>query len=89
MTPGHQAQPAILDPSPPMTEGVHLLDQDVNDPNQRSLLEGHPKATRAYAWSSPVEGSDKRRLLCCAASRADPLGSECGKGGYVAEARAT
>jgi hypothetical protein len=23
-------------------------------------LEGHPKATRAYAWSSPIEGSDKR-----------------------------
>ena len=25
-------------------------------------LKGHPKATRAYAWSSPVEGSDKRRF---------------------------
>jgi hypothetical protein len=25
-------------------------------------LEGHPKATRAYAWSSPVEGSSKRRF---------------------------
>ena len=25
-------------------------------------LEGHPKATIAYAWSSPVEGSDKRRF---------------------------
>jgi hypothetical protein len=25
-------------------------------------LEGHPKVTRAYAWSSPVEGSDKRRF---------------------------
>jgi hypothetical protein len=25
-------------------------------------LEGHPSATRAYAWSSPVEGSDKRRF---------------------------
>jgi hypothetical protein len=23
-------------------------------------LAGHPKATRAYAWSSPIEGSDKR-----------------------------
>lgn len=30
---------------------VHLFD-----------LEGHPKATRAYAWSSPVEGSDRRRF---------------------------
>ena len=26
-------------------------------------LEGHPSATRAYAWSSPVEGSDKRRFF--------------------------
>ena len=25
-------------------------------------LEGHPKATRAYAWSSPVEGSARRRF---------------------------
>lgn len=25
-------------------------------------LDGHPKATRAYAWSSPVEGSTKRRF---------------------------
>jgi hypothetical protein len=23
----------------------------------------HPKATRAYAWSSPIEGSDKRRFF--------------------------
>lgn len=25
-------------------------------------LEGNPKATRAYAWSSPIEGSDKQRI---------------------------
>ena len=25
-------------------------------------LQGHPKATRAYAWSSPIEGSTKRRF---------------------------
>jgi hypothetical protein len=24
---------------------------------------GHPRATRAYAWSSPIEGSDKRRFF--------------------------
>jgi hypothetical protein len=24
-------------------------------------LEGHPKAERCYAWSSPIEGSTKRR----------------------------
>lgn len=26
-------------------------------------LIGHPKATRAYAWSSPIEGSTKRRFF--------------------------
>jgi hypothetical protein len=26
-------------------------------------LTGHPKATRAYAWSSPIEGSAKRRFF--------------------------
>ena len=26
-------------------------------------LEGHPTASRAYAWSSPIEGSDKRRFI--------------------------
>lgn len=25
-------------------------------------LDDHPSATRAYAWSSPIEGSDKRRF---------------------------
>ena len=26
-------------------------------------LDGHPTASRAYAWSSPVEGSTKRRFF--------------------------
>lgn len=26
-------------------------------------LAGHPKASRAYAWSSPIEGSTKRRFF--------------------------
>jgi hypothetical protein len=26
-------------------------------------LAGNPKATRAYAWSSPIEGSTKRRFF--------------------------
>jgi hypothetical protein len=26
-------------------------------------LAGHPKATRAFAWSSPIEGSTKRRFF--------------------------
>jgi hypothetical protein len=25
-------------------------------------IKGHPEATRAYAWSSAIEGSDKRRV---------------------------
>lgn len=26
-------------------------------------LEGHPMASTAYAWSSPIEGSNKRRFF--------------------------
>lgn len=26
-------------------------------------ISGHPKAKQAYAWSSPIEGSDKRRFF--------------------------
>jgi len=26
-------------------------------------LAGHPTTTRAYGWSSPIEGSAKRRFL--------------------------
>jgi hypothetical protein len=26
-------------------------------------INGHPQANQAYAWSSPVEGSDKRRFF--------------------------
>ena len=26
-------------------------------------IDGHPKAKKAYAWSSPIEGSDKRRFF--------------------------
>jgi hypothetical protein len=26
-------------------------------------LKGHMTATRAYPWSSPIEGSDKRRFF--------------------------
>ena len=40
-------------PRRPFWEGVvHLLD-----------LEGHPRVTRAYAWSSPVEASEKGRFF--------------------------
>jgi hypothetical protein len=37
----------------PVWEGVvHVFD-----------LTGHPTATRAYAWASPIEGSTKRRFI--------------------------
>lgn len=37
----------------PVWEGVvHVFD-----------LAGHPTAARAYAWSSPIEGSTKRRFF--------------------------
>ena len=26
-------------------------------------IHGHPKTRKAYAWSSPIEGSDKRRFF--------------------------
>jgi hypothetical protein len=26
-------------------------------------IDGHPKAKQAYAWSSPIEGSNKRRFF--------------------------
>ena len=30
-------------------------------------IDGHPKARRAYAWSSPIEGSTKRRFFAATA----------------------
>lgn len=26
-------------------------------------INGHPRASKAYAWSSPIEGSDRRRFF--------------------------
>jgi hypothetical protein len=58
---GQHGGKAVLVSAEPVTETfngktvwegtVHVFD-----------LEGHPKATRAYAWSSPIEGSNKRRF---------------------------
>ena len=28
-------------------------------------LAGNPKASKAYAWSSPIDGSDERRYVSC------------------------
>jgi hypothetical protein len=44
-------------------------------------LTGHPKATRAYAWSSPLEGSDKRAgsLRYCIRGRLRGRQRPCGR----------
>jgi hypothetical protein len=51
-------------------------------------LAGHPKATRAYAWSSPIEGSTKRRFF--AVLHTDRINSpiEALRAAIVAEHRA-
>jgi len=51
-------------------------------------LEGHPKATRAYAWSSPIEGSTKRRFF--AVLRIPPIVSslDAVRAAIIAERRA-
>ncbi len=62
----------------PVWEGVvHVFD-----------LAGHPTATRAYAWSSPIKGSTKRRFF--AVLHTDRINSpiEAVRGAIVAEQRA-
>lgn len=51
-------------------------------------LTGHPKAKKAYAWSSPIEGSDKRRFF--AVLHLPPITSpvEAVRAAIVAESRA-
>jgi hypothetical protein len=51
-------------------------------------LAGHPTATRAYAWSSPIEGSTKRRFS--AVLHTDRINSplEAVRAAIVAEHRA-
>ena len=46
------ARPRVLRRQAGMGRRVHVFD-----------LAGHPTATRAYAWSSPIEGRTKRRFL--------------------------
>src|SRR5258708_35103829 len=52
-------------------------------------LAGHPTATRAYAWSSPIEGSAKRRFFAVlhTARISSPL--EAVRAAIAAEHRAT
>jgi hypothetical protein len=51
-------------------------------------LKGHPTASRAYAWSSPIEGSDKRRFF--AVLHQEPVKSpvDAVRAAIVAEQRA-
>lgn len=52
-------------------------------------IHGHPKANTAYAWSSPIEGSDKRRFF--AVLHQPPITSpvEAVRAAIVAEARSS
>ena len=52
-------------------------------------LEGNPNATRAYAWSSPVEGIDKRRFFAVLHMGAIPSRAEAARATIVAEHRAS
>lgn len=62
----------------PVWEGVvHVFD-----------LAGHPTATRAYAWSSPIEGSDKRRFFAVLHTGRINSPIEAVRAAIVAEAKA-
>src|SRR5260370_42406323 len=62
----------------PVWEGVvHVFD-----------LAGNPNATRAYAWSSPIEGSDKRRFFAVLHMGAIKSPADALRAAIVAEHRA-
>ena len=51
-----------------LTESVPVVETHNGDIVWEGLvhvfeLTDHPTASRAYAWSSPIEGSDRRRLF--------------------------
>src|SRR5271169_2370803 len=52
-------------------------------------LTGHPTATRAYAWSSPIEGSTKRRFFAVLHTERINSPIEAVRAAVVAEHRAT
>ena len=51
-------------------------------------LVGHPTATRAYAWSSPIEGSTKRRFFAVLHTNRINSPIEAVRAAIVAEQRA-
>lgn len=50
-------------------------------------IAGHPKATKAYAWSSPIEGSDKRRFFAVLHQGPIKSPADAVRAAIVAEAR--
>jgi hypothetical protein len=51
-------------------------------------INGHPRANKAYAWSSPIEGSDKRRFFAVLHQPPVTLPVEAVRAAIVAEQRA-
>jgi len=51
-------------------------------------LAGHPQATRAYAWSSPIEGSQNRRFHAVLHMGGIKSPADAVRAAIVAEARA-
>ena len=52
-------------------------------------LAGNSKATRAYAWSSPIEGSTKRRFFAVQPTERINSPAEAVRAAIVAEQRST
>ncbi len=50
-------------------------------------LEGHPEATRAYAWSSPIEGSEKQQIAAVVQVGAIRTPLDAARAAIVAEHR--
>jgi hypothetical protein len=50
-------------------------------------INGHPKANKAYAWSSPIEGSDRRRFFAVLHQPSVTSPVEAVRAAIVAEAR--
>ena len=44
-------------------EDEHEDERDDHGSDHYAKLTGHPKATRAYAWSAPVEAGNKRGFV--------------------------
>jgi hypothetical protein len=51
-------------------------------------LAGHPTANRAYAWSSPIEGSSKRRFFAVLHTKAFNSPLKAVRAAIVAERKA-